>query len=248
MVPSLLCYPLGDTYTHFLWFSQLVAIHTHVDHILLHCDRWVMRWIVVLSLNLIWSAMGVMPPKVIDVLASWKGSFGHHEMGEAWGAVPLCIMWTLRQERNDHSFNNAEQTRIFLKYNLLQSLYDWIQVLGHMYFDSFLYFIACINFFVQFVWGCITIILFFRFSIRLLFVKKKKSWPTCCKIPECKFISIIYSCDSDIWQQLLCCNYTSYCENFADYLFILIFRRGLITRNVKEAVDLFHQRFGVSLS
>ena len=58
----------------------------------------------------------------------------------------------------------------------------------------------------------------------------------------------IYSCDNDLWQQLLCCNYTIYHENFVDYLFVLIFRRGLITRNVKGAVDLFHQRFGVSLS
>ena len=27
---------------------------------------------------------------------------------------------------------------------------------------------------------------------------------------------------------------------------MLHFRRGLITRNIKEAVDIFHQRFGVS--
>lgn len=81
-------------------------------------------------------------------------------------------------------------------------------MLRHMHRDSFLYFIACMNFFLFF---------------------------------------FIVVCFEDLLQ-LLCCNYTIYHENFVDYLLVLIFRRGLITRNVKGAVDLFHQRFGVSLS
>ena len=37
----------------------------------------------------------VMPKRVVDLLACWKGRFARHCNGDIWNAIPLCIMWTV---------------------------------------------------------------------------------------------------------------------------------------------------------
>ena len=37
----------------------------------------------------------VMPKRVVDLLACWKGRFARHCNGDIWNVIPLCIMWTV---------------------------------------------------------------------------------------------------------------------------------------------------------
>jgi hypothetical protein len=50
----------------------------------------------------------VMPSWVVDLLAGWMGAFGKFRQAVVWGAVPLCIMWLIWQERNQRTFEGLE--------------------------------------------------------------------------------------------------------------------------------------------
>ena len=61
----------------------------------------------------------VMPQSIVDVLACWKGSFGHHGTGAVWSAVPLylcgCFEWTNQSSRaTSHIllFNNKSYEKL----------------------------------------------------------------------------------------------------------------------------------------
>ena len=43
----------------------------------------------------------VMPMGVIDVLFGWCSGFSKHRSSFAWKAAPLCLMWTIWEERNN---------------------------------------------------------------------------------------------------------------------------------------------------
>ncbi len=59
------------------------------DHLLLHCE---------------------MASRVVDLLFGWRNWFGKH-FSAVWNLVPLCLMWTLWQERNRRIFEDLERSR-----------------------------------------------------------------------------------------------------------------------------------------
>lgn len=79
----------------------------------------------------------VMPLLVMDLLASWQGSFGRHPNAAIWKIVPQCLIWYIWRERNARNFEGCEWSIIELKSFFLFSLLDWDRALQAFSCDSF---------------------------------------------------------------------------------------------------------------
>lgn len=83
----------------------------------------------------------LMPQIVIEVFASWKGRLCCLYKGEIWGAVPQCVVWTIQQEENNHTFNNAKlKETCFKLFFYTHYLIGWLlwKVYNCYYFLNFL--------------------------------------------------------------------------------------------------------------
>jgi hypothetical protein len=97
-----------------------------------------------------------MPKRVLDLLAGWKGGFGKHRNADLWGsgkhrnadlwANPLCIMWTIWREHNQHSFEGTERSPLELKLFLFCAMYDWMAALSGHFFSNLKEFLDLCNF------------------------------------------------------------------------------------------------------
>jgi hypothetical protein len=61
---------------------------------------------------------------VVDLFTCWNVSFGNHCNASIWNIIPLCIMWCILREHNEHSFEDCEKTTSELKLLLLKTLLD----------------------------------------------------------------------------------------------------------------------------
>jgi hypothetical protein len=77
--------------------------------------------------------LGYMPKRVLDLLACWKGSFGRHCSVDLWGTIPLCIIWIIWRECNQHTFEGIECSD---KTDFLCSMYDWMPAFSGHSFSS----------------------------------------------------------------------------------------------------------------
>jgi hypothetical protein len=76
-----------------------------MDHSFLHCALARELWTMVFSLfGMYW----VMPKRIVDVFASWKGRLGRHKNRHTWEVVPHCVMWSLWRERNARTIEDRE--------------------------------------------------------------------------------------------------------------------------------------------
>ena len=80
-----------------------------------------------------------MPQSVADLFASWQGPFGRQHNIDLWWAVPHCVLWCLRWERNNRCFEGTERSILEIKSLLLLSSFAWCSI-----FTSF----SCSNFLV----------------------------------------------------------------------------------------------------
>lgn len=60
-----------------------------MDHLLLCCAYVHNPWSLVFCM---FGVQWVMPWRVVDLLACWKGDFGGHRTIGMWEAIPACIM------------------------------------------------------------------------------------------------------------------------------------------------------------
>ena len=87
-----------------------------VDHVLVHCEFACHLWSLVFCLFVFhWD----IHERVWDLLACWKGSLGSHQSADLWGAVALCIMWTIWRECSRHIFEEVEHIVGFEIYFLM---------------------------------------------------------------------------------------------------------------------------------
>ena len=142
---------------HHRWVSVLDCCYMYkragetVDHLLLHGDTASEFWSFVFFLfGLSW----VMPSRVIDLLACWKGSSVRKVLCVIWRAVPLCLMWMLWRERNRTAFEDSEKSSLEPKMIFLRVLCDWMDALSGHSFPSILDFVdscfPCLSFFFFF--------------------------------------------------------------------------------------------------
>ena len=74
-----------------------------VHHILLHCSVVNSLWEIILSLvGVSWA----FPKTVKEALLSWRGSFLGKKRMKILKSVPLCIFWTVWNERNHIAFRD----------------------------------------------------------------------------------------------------------------------------------------------
>ena len=67
----------------------------------------------------------VMPQSVVDLFASWPGSFGKQCNIDLWRVVPHCLLWCLWRERNIRCFEGTERSFLEIKSLFLHSLFAW---------------------------------------------------------------------------------------------------------------------------
>ena len=147
-----------------------------VNHLLIHCPLAFDLWFMVSTLfGIHW----IMSKTVVELLACWQGKFGRHRNAAIWMVVPHCLMWCIWQERNNRHFEDLERSVSDLKLFFLQSLLDWVAVLGFHSFSlvhGFMDFCTlCIWFvFAPDVYFLYTQVTPFFFLIYFYYLSKKK--------------------------------------------------------------------------
>jgi hypothetical protein len=63
------------------------------------------------KVGLVW----VMPRRLVNLFACWRVPGGRFQLDAAWKMMPPCLMWCLRREINDRSFEDHERTLVELK-------------------------------------------------------------------------------------------------------------------------------------
>lgn len=79
-------------------------------------------------LSCLFGVQWVMPCRVLDLLACWKGRFA-----KFCHAVPLCLMWTAWRECNRRAFEGIEGPTMDLKLFLVRALFDWMTGLEELF-------------------------------------------------------------------------------------------------------------------
>ena len=119
------------------WCCMCKVDGESVDHLFLHCALARELWTTVFSLfGMYW----VMPKRIVNVLASWKGRLGRHKNRYIWEAVPHCVMWCLWRERNARTFEDCERNILDLKILFLRTLFDWMAATSLFSFSNLLEF------------------------------------------------------------------------------------------------------------
>jgi hypothetical protein len=119
------------------WCCMCKADGESVDHLFLHCALARELWNMAFSLfGMYW----VMPKRIVDVFASWKGRLGRHKNRQIWEAVPHCVMWSLWRERNARTFEDRERNILDLKTLFLRTLFDWMAASSLFSFSNLLEF------------------------------------------------------------------------------------------------------------
>uniref|UniRef100_A0A2N9H1C3 Reverse transcriptase zinc-binding domain-containing protein n=1 Tax=Fagus sylvatica TaxID=28930 RepID=A0A2N9H1C3_FAGSY len=112
-----------------------------VDHLLIHCEVAAALWgFVFQRFEIQW----VLPAKVIEVLFGWFNVIGKHS-SDIWNLVPLCLMWSLWQERNSRIFEDKEKSLLHLQECFVGMLYDCSRSWGFTTASSLLEFAVSFN-------------------------------------------------------------------------------------------------------
>ena len=82
----------------------------------------------------------MMPRRVVDVLACWKGRLGRHKNRIIRDAIPHSVLWCLWREINARTFEGSERNMLDLKILMLRTLFDWIAANDLFPFSNFLVF------------------------------------------------------------------------------------------------------------
>lgn len=93
------------------------------DHLQLHFEIARALWVDVFSkFKLAW----FMPASIVALLASWTNNIGGTpQITVMWKMVPICILWYLWQERNDHTFKENECSFEELRSLFVRTLLFW---------------------------------------------------------------------------------------------------------------------------
>ena len=90
------------------------------DHLLLHCEVAAALWGFVFTM---FGIQWVLPAKVLDMLSGWHNWFGRHSSA-VWNLAPLCVVWSLWQERNRRIFEDLEKSFSHLQEQFSGLLFD----------------------------------------------------------------------------------------------------------------------------
>ena len=97
----------------------------NVNYILLHCTVVKVLWEIILAL---FGVQWVFPETVKEVLFYCRGPFVGKKRKKIWNSIPLCIFWTVWNERNKLAFRWDSLTIQTLKNSYVCSLWSWVRV------------------------------------------------------------------------------------------------------------------------
>jgi hypothetical protein len=86
--------------------------------------------------NFIFGLAWVMPRRVKDLFACWRGQLGSPQSEAIWKMLPPCLMWCIWRERNDWNFEESERTVVELN-TFFNILYQWMAAYKCFHISSF---------------------------------------------------------------------------------------------------------------
>ena len=96
-----------------------------IDHLLIHCSAAKMLW------NLFLAIMDyncVFPLTVRQALLAWQSARVGKKRKSVWLAAPLCLFWTVWNERNRAAFDNEIPSAFRMKSSFLFTLWSWAKL------------------------------------------------------------------------------------------------------------------------
>ena len=82
-----------------------------MDHLLLHYPVAHSLWVHMLQFFRIQKVMSGFVESMVFCWSYWLGKFN----ADIWKLVPGCLMWIVWTERNQHSFEDTEKSRVQLQ-------------------------------------------------------------------------------------------------------------------------------------
>ena len=113
-------------YTLTSWCYMCCCNGETVVHLLLYCpvagvlQSWIFQ-----AFGIHW----VLSGKVADLLFSWWNGLGRHS-SDIWNIVPVCLMWTIWKERNQHTFDDVSRLDSHILEGFILPLFDWSRAWG----------------------------------------------------------------------------------------------------------------------
>ena len=84
------------------------------DHILLHCSKASLLWLLVFSLfGVVW----LLHTSIQATLLSWHSCTIKKRRKRAWNVTPLCLFWIIWKEKNRRAFENVQLSNEELKFS-----------------------------------------------------------------------------------------------------------------------------------
>ena len=91
-----------------------------INHLLIHCKKARMLWDLLLSIV---GTRWVFPANIIQLLLSWQEAPVGKKRKNIWIAAPICLFWTVWQNRNMLVFENTVTSDQRTKYMFLSKLW-----------------------------------------------------------------------------------------------------------------------------
>ena len=92
------------------------------DHILLHCSKASLLWLLVFSL---FGVLWLLHTSIQATLLSWHSCTIRKRRKKAWNVTPLCLFWIIWKERNRRAFENVQLSNEELKFSFLCNFLEW---------------------------------------------------------------------------------------------------------------------------
>ena len=100
-----------------------------LDHILIHCSAIWELWTTILSVT---GVSWACPYKVKDLFCAWSQLPVKKTNRKLWWAIPLCVCWAIRKERNKIVFEDASFSPSRLKHLIISSLFFWAGIIPNV--------------------------------------------------------------------------------------------------------------------
>ena len=97
-----------------------------IDHLLIHCSRAKMLWnlfLAIMDYNWVF-----FPLTAHQSLLAWQSASVGKKRKRVWLAAPLCLFWTLWNERNRAAFENETPSAHRMKSFFLFTLWSWAKL------------------------------------------------------------------------------------------------------------------------
>ena len=101
-----------------------------------------MLWSLIFSL---FGVQWVLHSSIKTNLLGKHRAFVSKRREKAWSAAPLCLMWTLWEERNKRVFNDNERSNQAIKHSFLYTFVNWARVYLEDHTLSMIDFIEWLN-------------------------------------------------------------------------------------------------------